>query len=234
MMENWCNVTMELQSYSRHPWDLRVELIGAPILLDLEYSKPVHHGRVLLMLDSYQSPFVSLLQARSWSSSWHRSRWCCWISCCWGKITWFPLCVLSMSWDTSVKEKSCESPGTSDHFTSACPLRWRGTISLWPCFKWVTESHEVTGATRHITCKLGIRQNKSARMKALGCYCCCIHGGQRNVLRDCPASTGHALASLLAQAKVLAILFKVSLSMRGAVLPGIFACEAVIKWKMLS
>lgn len=54
------------------------------------------------------------------------------------------------------------------------------------------------------------------------------------MLRDCPASTGHALASLLAQAKVLAILFKVSLGMRGAVLPGIFACEEVIKWKMLS
>lgn len=54
MMENWSNVTTKLQSYSRHPWDLGLELIGIPILSVLEYSKPVHHGRVLLMLDSYQ------------------------------------------------------------------------------------------------------------------------------------------------------------------------------------
>lgn len=71
-------------------------------------------------------------------------------------------------------------------------------------------------------------------MKALGCYCCCTHGGQRNVLRACPASTGYVLLPLPSQAKVVAILFKVSLSMIGVVLPGIFACEEVIECKMLS
>lgn len=54
------------------------------------------------------------------------------------------------------------------------------------------------------------------------------------MLRACPASTGYVLLPLPSQAKVLAILFKVSLSMIGVVLPGVFACEEVIECKMLS